>query len=369
MTRICLEDRIPGFNDIRNDSTTSELFTKTISQGFRIIRYKKHWLTSDLVNSYGLFRSMIINSNNHIVCFSPPKSLSIDDFTKKYPKPNDTIIAQEFIEGTMINVFWSDAWTIATRGTIGATYGFYNNNKTFRDMFFEAAANHKLDMDQLDRSKCYSFVLQHPDNRIVVPFTEPRLYLVGMYSICNNSEIFAHKLPEGLVMLPKIYGRGISYEELTEKYTSMNTPYMCMGVVIYNTETGERTKIRNPAYEYVRKLRGNQPKLEYHYLCLRKEQNVDEFLKYYPEAKQICMETRNRIHQFTNTLYKNYIACYIRKERPLIEYSKQYRTHMFQLHQHFLTVLKNQNKYIRKYDVVQYVNNLHPSLLLSGITS
>ena len=229
-------------------------------------------------------------------------------------------------------------------------------------MFFEAATN--LDFEQLDRSKCYSFVLQHPDNRIVIPFVTPQLYLVGVYSIHNKFEVCTHDLPSGITLLPTIYGHGIPYTELAEKYASMSTPYTCMGVVIYNKATGERTKLRNPVYEQIRKLRGNQPKLEYQYLCLRKEQKVDDFLKYYPESKQVCLETRNRIHGFTENLYKNYVSCYIKKERPLIEYTKQYRTHMFKIHQH---IFKEQKKNISKNNVIQYVNDLHPSLLMHSI--
>ena len=351
--------QIPYFVD---SVETNDLITHENSDGYRIIRYNKKRLTPN--SSYGLCRSIISNANDEIVCFSPPKSLSTETFFSKYPSPDDTIIAQEFVEGTMINVFWSGSWQIATRSTVGATGCFYNK-KTFRYMFFEAATN--LDFEQLDRSKCYSFVLQHPDNRIVIPILEPRLFLVGVYSIRNKFEVCVHELPSGIASLPLVYGHGIPYAELAEKYASMSTPYTCMGVVIYNNVTGERTKLRNPVYEEVRKLRGNQPKLEYQYLCLRKEQKVDDFLKYYPESKQVCADTRNRIHDFTENLHKNYVSCYIKKERPLIEYTKQYRTHMYNLHQYFLSVLKGQNKYMVRADVIQYVNELHPSLLMSSI--
>jgi hypothetical protein len=352
--------QIPYFVDT-NDSVP--LTVHQNPDGHRIIRYDKKRLTPDLISSYGLCRSIVMTEANEIVCFSPPKSLSAEAFMSKYPTPDETIVAEEFVEGTMINVFWSGSWQIATRSTVGATTGFYNK-KTFRDMFFEAALN----FEKLDQTKCYSFVLQHPDNRIVVPILEPRLFLVGVYSIRNKFEVFRHDLSQdlsqGLVSAPTIYGRGIPYTELAEKYASMNTPYTCMGVVIYNKVTGERTKLRNPVYENVRKLRGNQPKLEYQYLCLRKKQKVDDFLKYYPESKKKCMETRNRIHEFTVNLYSNYVSCYIKKEKPLIEYSKQYRTHMFHIHQH---IFKEQKKHISKNNVIQYVNDLHPSLLMHSI--
>jgi hypothetical protein len=155
-----------------------------------------------------------------------------------------------------------------------------------------------------------------------------------------------------------------SYKELIDKYGSMNTSYDIVGVVIHNKLTGERTKIRNPVYEQVRNLRGNQPKLQYQYLCLRKEGKVKDFLKYYPENKKEFSTFRDQVHLFTNTLFANYVACYIRKERPLLEFSEQYRTHMFTVHQHYMNELREKKLYVTNSVVQKYVNELHPSLLM-----
>jgi hypothetical protein len=144
----------------------------------------------------------------------------------------------------------------------------------------------------------------------------------------------------------------------------MNTSYDILGVVIYNNQTGERTKIRNPVYEEVRHLRGNQPKLQYQYLCLRKEGKVGDFLKYFPENKKDFSIFRDQIHLFTNTLFGNYISCYIKKEKPLIDFPNQYRTHMFNIHKQYLNELKEKNLYVTNTVVIKYVNNIHPSLLM-----
>ena len=81
----------------------------------------------------------------------------------------------------------------------------------------------------------------------------------------------------------------------------MNTSYDIVGVIIHNIQTGERTKIRNPIYEKVRNLRGNQPKLQYQYLCLRKEEKVEDYLKFFPENKSQFLEFSDQIHLFTET--------------------------------------------------------------------
>jgi hypothetical protein len=144
----------------------------------------------------------------------------------------------------------------------------------------------------------------------------------------------------------------------------MNTSYNILGFILYNKETGERCKIRNPVYEEVRKLRGNQPKLQYQYLSLRKEGKVSSFLKYYPENKKDFTMFREQLHNFTKYLYKNYVSCYIEKTKPLINYPEQFRTHMYHIHQIYLTTLKEKKQHVTNTVVINYVNNLHPNLLM-----
>jgi len=117
----------------------------------------------------------------------------------------------------------------------------------------------------------------------------------------------------------------------------------------------------------VRHLRGNQPKLQYQYLSLRREGRVADFLKYYPEHKKECSSFRDQVHLFTNMLFANYVSCYIKKEKPLIEFSTQYRTHMYNIHQIYMNDLKPQNLYVTNSVVIKYVNEMHASLLMYSL--
>ena len=114
----------------------------------------------------------------------------------------------------------------------------------------------------------------------------------------------------------------------------------------------------------MRGLRGNQPKLQYQYLCLRKEGKVGEFLKFYPENKKEFSGFRDQVHLFTNTLFSNYVSCYIKKENPLGNFPDKYRTHMYNIHQKYINELKENNQFITNTFIQKYVNDLHPSLLM-----
>jgi hypothetical protein len=154
------------------------------------------------------------------------------------------------------------------------------------------------------------------------------------------------------------------YADLIENYASMNTSYNIVGVVLRNIITGERAKIINPVYGQVKNLRGNQPKLQYQYLSLRKEGKVKDYLKFYPEHKKDFSAFRDQVHLFTETLYKNYVSCYIKKENPLLQFSEQYRTHMFNIHKKYIDELRENKQFVTNAVVINYVNELQPSLLM-----
>ena len=342
---------------------------------YNIVSYNKDVLTADTISMYGKYRSVIINEAGAVVGFAPPKSILAETFMAVHPiradANNENMVAEEFVEGTMLNVFYNaGVWEVATKQTIGANVRFYTNNvDTFFSMFLDAMQNIGLTLDMLDKKNSYSFVLQHPKNRIVVPFQNATLYLVAVYQITLVEETNMYDIVNvepssqvaSCVKTPVKYEGWDTYEDLIQQYASINTPYECLGFMMRDRVTGERAKIRNPVYERVRRLRGNQPKLMYHYLCLRKQGEVGEFLNYFPEHKQAFASYRNQMHAFTQNIFQYYIQCYMKKANPLSEFPPQYRPHMFNLHRTYLELLKEQQQHITKVFVIAYVNSLHPS--------
>jgi len=136
--------------------------------------------------------------------------------------------------------------------------------------------------------------------------------------------------------------------------------------LIYN-KNGERTKLRNSTYEKIKHLKGNSPKLQYQYYHLRQQGGVKDFLKYYPEYKEEFSEFRTNLHKWTNQLYQNYISCFIRKEKALIDFPYNFKTHMYKIHEIYLNDLKPENKYVNKYVIVNYVNTLPPPRLMYSV--
>ena len=344
---------------------------------YNILKYDKEWMAKESYNSVGLLRSVIFKDSGDIVCFAPPKSLSTSVESLKLQ--NDNLVCEEFVEGTMINMFYEkekECWEFATRSSVGGNVCFYMTNgfhekDTFKYMFNEVCQRIGFNMDTLNKQYVYSFVMQHPRNRIVKLVRNMALYLVEVYEIDGTNINIIDKSDyvdkfgiSSNVKVPMRYANASEndIDTMIEMYASSNTVYDIQGIVFKNVTTGYRYKFRNPTFEMVRQLRGNQPKLQYHYLHLRKEGKVKEYLQYFKEHRYSFSDYRTHMHNYTKTLFSNYISCYIKKTKPLMDYPEKFRTHMYKLHHElYIPVLKEEKRYIDLNEVIKYVNSLHPS--------
>lgn len=331
-----------------------ELSMKSTQFGdYALVSYKKHEIDN------GLYRS-VIYKHNKVVCFSPPKSILYTDFQKSHAI--ESCVVDEFIDGTMINVFYDrevEEWVIATRSIVGAKCTFYSS-KTFHEMFHETNINY----EELNKDYSYSFVLQHPENQIVTPVTEPKLFLIAVYQIRDNTVCELHSTTHCITsyLTPSSYTFS-SYAD-AEQFVQQQ-PYTFKGVMIKCN--GERTKIRNVAYETVKRIRGNSSNLLYTYLTIRSTPEQLEYEKYFPDHAFKTYE--QQLIQLVNTLHTLYVECFIKKMKPLKEYPSSYKPHLYELHMRYVQELRQQKKYVSRHEVKKYVVSLPPALTVTLIST
>ena len=352
---------------------------------YKLIKYNKKTMSEEQFPTIGLLRS-VITKNGKTLCYSPPKSLRFDTFIKKYNEKD--CVAQEYIEGTMINLFYDSTakdnmgdWQISTKSAVGADVGFsiHKNKKicTFRNMFLDTCNHVNLDFEALSKNHCYSFVMQHPNNVIVSPVNEKKLYLISVYTIDNEtltvkelSKKQAIELMSSVsdcrVQHPHDYEM-TSYLTIKNKWASYDTTYTCQGIVIKHLESGERTKIRNPNFEYVKKLKGNQPKLLFRYLQLRQTRTIQKYLTYFPHDKAAFDIFRNQIHAFSEELHDYYLKYHVHKIIKLNEIPSHFKPHIYAIHGIYLNELRVKKYTVQKYIVIDYVNALPPARLMKSL--
>lgn len=371
---------------LKDNNYANEKFLKVKKiDNLYLIKYDKKHLHYDNIDTLGLFRSIICDEKK-IVSFSPPKSRNLLDIQNINDYNKDDYIFEEFVEGTMINVFWNENisdWDLATRSYIGGKCCFNINNKptaTFRYMFLDAMNSTKLNFSDLNKNYSYSFVLQHPENQIVVPFNMKTITLVSVFSFdnftvkieLNEFDRIITQLDKFGVFCPRhfnlLFPEVKTFNHLIDLFNeSNNIDYKILGCVLLHKHNGTRIKIRNKTYEYVRRLKGNTPKLQFQYYNLRKLNKVADFLKYYPEKKELLSKMRNNLHYWTTQLHKNYIDCFINKFKPLKEFPYEYKPHLYALHQLWLNELREKKEHVSKRVVINYVNSLPPQRLMYSV--
>lgn len=344
---------------IKKSNLNSDTLICSKEGEFSVYKYATN-PSADLYN----YRS-IITHNDRVVCFSPPKSLSKSSFFELHSSKD--VVVEEYIEGTMVNVFWAEnAWKIASRSKINANCSFFDTNGIFSEMVNETFSECNLDLNALNQEYCYSFVMQHPDNRIVSKFEKHQLYLIAAYKIHDNNE--GHD-EINVVSIDNIQSDPV-WATTTVKFPetilnfdihveTLSMPYTNMGVIFkYN---GDRCKLRNPAYEYVRQLRGNQPKLMYRYLELRKLSKIRDYLKYYPEHTDKFSQFRAKIHTYTTALYNLYVSVHILKQDNADRRDVRFKVSLNKLHEMYIT----QRLKINITRVISYVNSLPEAVLMT----
>lgn len=373
---------------------SEKIITKTTTKnekGYKVLKYDEKYVC-DNDEKLGKYRSLVVSDpENELLCYTPPKSITPELFKERYPELTDDIIVNEAIEGTMISLFWDsrlNQWEIATKGAISGNYWFFRtkykgidkttDQKTFRRMFLDALrANASEDIcdlaifDSLIKENiCYNFVLQHPENHIVLKIDNPKLYLVSIYKINGSTAelVSPHAIwPQefaGMVELPsEDFEKDIGYNGLYDRYCSNVSPESLAGLMFTNIKTGDRTCFENAAYKTLRELRGNNPNLHYQFLCLKRMDKVLDFVGHFPQYKKLFFWFHKQYEDFITQLHQSYLSYYIKKTGENI--SKKYFPIIYKLHHEvYLPSIATEKIIMKRAEVKKQVLQMPPSEII-----
>ena len=304
--------------------------SRTIFEKHFIVKYPASKKQDE---NYRHFRSVVYKHDGTLVCMSPAKSIPYEDFKKQFTI--EQCIVEDFVEGTMINVFFDEGWHIATKSNVGAMCTF-ESNITFAGMFHDCMNYHQLTYDALDTKTSYSFVMQHPDHRIVT-LVKPTLVCVAIF----------HGLEERLADIypPKRYTFS-SWEEA--KQAAQNG--LCKGLVF--KRNGLRSKIRNMMHHSIESLKQNVP-FPQRYIKLRNKPILKEYLFYFPEDRVKIETIETKIQEKTTRLYHTYRDCFMFKKEKARDHPM--KSALYDLHTIYLQELYP--RALTKKRVEEYIKN------------
>jgi hypothetical protein len=252
----------------------------------------------------------------------------------------------------MINVFFDeeDRWKIATKSVIDAKCTF-ESETTFAELFEECLLKEQLSFDRLDPTCCYSFVMQHPKNSIVMPVEEPKLVLVAVYQIMSDGSVCEREIP----FLNPVRFTFESYEE-AQTVIQAN---LCKGCMLKCQ--GVRAKIRNERYNTMAQIKGNTP-FSYKYLSIRNKEELHLHFTHFPKDKERAAKMEQEITECVLRLLEDYKACFIHKR--IAHRDLPTKAYLYDLHGIYLNELKPRGMHKKR--VIEYVDSL-PAARLSNL--
>jgi hypothetical protein len=381
---------------------------------YQILNYNPE-LVCDNDTETGAYRSVVLDSETKtVVCVAPPKSVTFDHFrdcgsvheingvleclreNKQLQDSHvNSLVITEMIEGTMVNLFYDErakTWEIASKGAIGGNYWYFRTSYenvghdkpqlTFRDMFLDALQaprgtplNDVALLNEMPKTFMYSFVLQHPDNHIVLNVSHPTLYLVAAYQVetvnretgdnrvrtvpLSEIELYSfNRSVNNAIMFPReVPASDFKYDMLMGDAHIFDVGYMLTDKV-----SGLRTAIQNPAYKEVKELRGNHPNLQYQYFALFQAGKIREFLEYFPAYNNLFYKFHVQSMKFIQDVHDAYVTYYIKKRGKQVRISKSIFHHIFKLHHELYlpSIESGEPTIVTRKVVSEYFNAMEP---------
>ena len=300
---------------------------------YNILNYDPNYMCFDVPIETTQCRSVIFSSTHKLLSISPRKSTQTASFCKKYNLTDRHIYINEYIDGTLIHLFYDPrirSWEIATKCSVGGNQILFNkstgksSNLTVRQMFMDALVRDEhAELSDLDILKdmphniCLSLVLLHPNNLILFPENTPKIYVTNACIINSKhgtaqniplselqTEDFIQHIPTLLFPETRIFS---NWNDLIHQ-RELN-----MGYVATHTETGERCTFHNKQYREIKCLSNYEPVHLYTFLCAKRMDLTQTYASMIPSFRKTFAQFQKNLNQFVNCLHTTYLTKYVWK--------------------------------------------------------
>ena len=201
---------------------------------------------------------------------------------------------QEKIDGSLIKLYYHNGWKWATNGMINANNAIisgFDGMESFMDVIMSTKEYKTIqeNIEKLEKDKTYMFELVSPYTRVVIPYTDSKLYKL---SERNNKTLQEYFCPLLGIESPKEYQFDKNLENIVE--IAKQLPFDEEGYVVVD-KYFNRIKVKSPAYVAASHMKNNGVVTPERVIDLIKTGEEEEFLTYYPEYDRIITEVKDKI--------------------------------------------------------------------------
>jgi hypothetical protein len=232
---------------------------------------------------------------------------------------------------------------------------------TFRDMFYKVAEQSMLDFAALNKTLCYTYVLRHPENRIVcsVPVAHiVRVQETVIHGDCTVEDVTPDSTPITL--------KGITSWDTVRKYIhewDIQYRYNVQGIVVKSRD-GRRWKLRTPSYNAARHMRGNTARRDFVWLNAWRNNTLYEYLACFPEEKLPAESTIAQWKRITNDVFHIYTDVFKARTLSKNDIPLKYRPFVYGLHTKYMDELRPAGRSIDWKTTLQYMNDRDTAQML-----
>lgn len=221
-------------------------------------------------------------------------------------------------EGSLIKTFYHNGqWNVATSKNIDATFSRWGSDKSFKEIFFETLSYENIKLDDLDKTFCYSWVIQHPDNKIAGDVSVPFCIMINKVNL-ETLEV---------TRTTDTYKVNKKLEDVLEEIQDIR----CTNNYIVYLQDGKRIKLESVYRKKIKNLLGNHSSMKYSFIhCLKKGMEMD-IIQEFPTQEKLFNEILDKIHIATLEIHKSYMEVQVLKNREY-EVPHKYKKTLKQLH-------------------------------------
>jgi hypothetical protein len=289
------------------------------------------------------FRSVIWDMRkNRPVCVAPSRGRKFAELeAEEGAAVPEIFLVEDFVDGVMINMFYhAGAWRLTTRSRLDADGNFYGK-RPFAELFWETFGNAGLKTEDFDTAHCYSWVMQHPEERVVVapPYGIAKIVPVEACTIAEDGGVTVRSGADLVAALPARAKTLVLEEHKLTKVSDVKARVEAwgrrfggqwQGLVV--KADGKRWKLRSSQYDAARNLRGNQANRTYRWLELWGKK-LEDYLRLFPEERADAEAAIAAFKVCTQELYDLYQKVYRRRELPLGKAPQKFRKLLWEAHQ------------------------------------
>ncbi len=229
-------------------------------------------------------------------------------------------------DGTVIRLYnYKNEWKTATTRCIDAKNSYWSSNKTFDEMFFSIFDS--SDLNILDKSFTYIFILLSPENRIVVEHKKSELVFVcKIKNEYNEANYYSdYLLSKKYDSVKRIIPKENEFLELESLFD-----YSKKGIIVIFGDKYYQYNFK--FYDFVKDIRGNVPRIKDRYIELINDAYYKNLLRvYFEEHTSVFDSVENSIEMVVKQIHSLYIKSHVKHNIKIMPAHKYYRT-LIQLH-------------------------------------